>query len=227
MKAVVLQNSYRDQGEVTYKVTESTRKSTDHLRLLANKEVTAVLLMGKLESEGLVSFAMRLQEKEIFLQWVSSVLLGAVDQESIMHFANSVLFEALEKILPRESMWMAHLDHRDGDKSFVRLSTRLIDVYSKQTPADIVVPPSSKPGAFVALKENSVREGRCNRAYERGMCNINGCDLFHGRWNKHSWKLCDRAWERRACMRQWSEGGCRFSHDSSLFSARQKKDEDF
>ena len=118
-------------------------------------------------------------------------------------------------------MWMAH--HRDGDESFVRLSTQLIDVYSKQTPADIVVPPSSKPGAFVALTENSVREGRCNRAYERGMCNINGCDLFHGRWNKHSWKLCDRAWERRTCMRQWSEGGCRFSHDSSLFSARKKR----
>ena len=97
MKAVVLQNSYRDQGEVTYKVTESTRKSADHLILLANKEVTAILLRGKLENEGLVSFAMRLQEKEIFLQWVSSVLLDAVDQESIMHFVNSVLFEALEK----------------------------------------------------------------------------------------------------------------------------------
>jgi hypothetical protein len=80
-----------------------------------------------------VEFATKLQEKERFLQWVASSLLVSAEQESILRYANGVLFEALKKTLPMESMWMANQRDAQGKMTFFRLGMLVIEVYSKQT----------------------------------------------------------------------------------------------
>ena len=126
LKAVILQNTDRSQGEVSYKVTEKKKESqsTQHLGKLASSEMAAVLTMVKNSGEGMVSFASRLQEKERFIQWMVSVLLGPAEQETLLINSNSILFEALNKILPMESMWMEEKLDQDGNQSFAKLSDR-------------------------------------------------------------------------------------------------------
>ena len=57
---------------------------------------------------------------------------------------------------------MANQRNADGKMTFVRLSTLLIEVYSKQSDVSTQeeIPPASKPGGFVALKgKDQGREG--------------------------------------------------------------------
>jgi hypothetical protein len=69
LKAVILQNSDRGQGEVTFQVTHNTKESKQHLRSLTSNEVAAVAAMVKGRNEGMVAFATRLQEKQRFIDW--------------------------------------------------------------------------------------------------------------------------------------------------------------
>ena len=154
LKAVILQNTDRGQGEVSYRATEKNRESLEHLGSLSSNEMAAVSAMSKGKAESMVAYAVRLQEKERFLQWVASSLLVTGEQESILRYANGVLFEALKKTLPMESMWMANQRNADGKMTFVRLGMLVIEVYSKQSDDSTQeeIPPASKPGGFVALK---------------------------------------------------------------------------
>ena len=85
---------------------------------------------------------------------MASSLLVTGEQESILRYANGVLFEALKKTLPMESMWMANQRNVDGKMTFVRLGMLVIEVYSKQSDGSTQdeILPASKPGGFVALK---------------------------------------------------------------------------
>ena len=154
LKAVILQNTDRGQGEVSYRTTEKNRESLEHLGSLSSNEMAAVSAMSKGKAESMVAYAVRLQEKERFLQWVASSLLVTGEQESILRYANGVLFEALKKTLPMESMWMANQRNVDGKMTFVRLGMLVIEVYSKQSDGSTQeeILPASKPGGFVALK---------------------------------------------------------------------------
>ena len=150
LKAVILQNSDRGQGEVAYKTTERLidKESSDHLGSLASNEVATISTLTKQKIESLVAFATRLQEKDRFLQWIASSLLGASEKDQILRYADTVLFETLRKFLPIESSWMSN--QRDV-KTFDSLSMLVIKVYSKQTDeqSENAAP---KPGAFVNLK---------------------------------------------------------------------------
>ena len=166
-----MQNTDRSQGEVSYRVTEKSRESLEHLGSLSSNEMAAVSAMSKGKAESMVAYAIRLQEKERFLQWVASSLLVTGEQESILRYANGVLFEALKKTLPMESMWMANQRNADGKMTFVRLGMLVIEVYSKQSDASTQeeIPPASKPGGFVALKgPRSSVEKEGNKSNQRG-----------------------------------------------------------
>jgi hypothetical protein len=79
-----------------------------------------------------------------------SVLLGPAEQETLLINSNSILFEALNKILPMESMWMAEKLDQDGNQSFAKLSMTVIKAYSKLI--DEAVPAEKPASGFVALK---------------------------------------------------------------------------
>ena len=119
---------------------------------------------------------------------------------------------------------MAH--HRDGDESFVRLSTQLIDVHSKQTSADIVVPPSQNQELLWPLKKflaewedatARTKEG-CAISMgaifftEDGTSTLGSCAIVHGK-------------EELACAS--GQKGVADFRTTQAFSARVKRDEDF
>ena len=61
-------------------------------------------------------------------------------------------------------------------------------------------------------QKRSREEQRCTRAMDTGACNIRGCDLFHGKWNKNTNERCQGVITGQGCRYQWSEEGCRFLH---------------
>ena len=136
LRAVVLQNIDRGQGEVFYEVTEKTEESVQHLRSLVSNEVAAVAAVVKGKGESFVSFTNRLQEKERFLVWMASVFTssGPTEQKSLLEYAAGVLYETLKKVLPQANMWMALNSQQRGTgsgTSFNRLSAIIIEVYGK------------------------------------------------------------------------------------------------
>ena len=56
LRAVILQNTDRGQGEVVFEVTENSEESVQHLRALVSNEVAAVAAVAKGKGESFVSF---------------------------------------------------------------------------------------------------------------------------------------------------------------------------
>ena len=156
LRAVILQNTDRGQGEVVFEVTENSKESVQHLRALVSNEVAAVSAVAKGKGESFVSFTNRLQEKERFLGWMASVFTGSAgttEQESVMEYAAGVLFETLKKVLPQANMWMALNSQQRGTgsgSSFNRLSAIMIEVYGKGGEEE--QPEQPKHVAMVGLK---------------------------------------------------------------------------
>ena len=156
LRAVILQNTDRGQGEVVFEVTENSEESVQHLRALVSNEVAAVAAVAKGKGESFVSFTNRLQEKERFLGWVASVFTGSAgpaEQKSVMEYAAGVLFETLKKVLPQANMWMPLNSQQRGTgsgTSFNRLSAIMIEVYGKGGEEE--QPEQPKHVAMVGLK---------------------------------------------------------------------------
>jgi hypothetical protein len=62
-------------------------------------------------------------------------------------------------------------------------------------------------------------ERKCSKAQQTGVCDVYSCDLSHGRWNKNTVEVCDKAKAKTPCAHQWLERGCRFSHEIPSQSA--------